>query len=317
MKIQQKNENVTILTKELFFRPDENVHIQMSNEFPDYIGVLHSHEYIEVVYVISGKATHKIGGKTYEVKRGDLFIINMNVPHAFYQISDAKEPFVVYDLMFTLDFFDQSLTGSQSLEKLNSSFMFYSLFHGRSEFTPYFSVSGSTYTMFGELFNKIYLEHRGKEKGYIEIIRAYLLQLIITIFRLDSSGVKNASELKNRQTVDYIIQYINENFASHLSVHELAEKVFLNQDYLGRIFKTATGMNISAMIQKVRIEHACHLLSVSNRTITDIATACGFEDMKFFYSIFKKQMDVLPGEYRKQTRKVQKNRALTKSRKTP
>lgn len=303
MKNQQRGEEVEILTKELFFRPDENVHIQMSNEFPDYIGVMHSHEYIEVVYVISGKATHKIGGKTYDVKRGDLFIINMNTPHAFYQSPGAKEPFVVYDLMFTLDFFDQSLTGSQSLEKLNSSFMFYSLFHGRSEFPPYFSVSGSTYTMFGELFNKIYLEHRGREKGYIEIIRAYLLQLIITIFRLDSSGVKSASGLKNRQTVDYIIQYINENFASRLSVHELAEKVFLNQDYLGRIFRTATGMSIGAMIQKIRIEHACHLLSASSRTVTDIAAACGFEDMKFFYSVFKKHMGVLPGYYREQTSK--------------
>lgn len=301
MKNQQEKPEVVALTKELFFRPDENVHIQMSNEFPDYIGVMHSHEYIEVVYVISGCATHKIGGKTYDVKRGDLFIINMNTPHAFYQEEASKEPFVVYDLMFTLDFFDQSLTGSQSLEKLNSSFMFYSLFHDRGEFPPYFSVSGSTYTMFGELFNKIYLEHRGREKGYIEIIRAYLLQLIITIFRLDSTAAKSAGKLKNKQTVAYIIQYINENFASRLSVRDLAEKVYLNQDYLGRVFRQETGTSIGAMIQKVRIEHACHLLSVSERTIADIAAACGFDDMKFFYSVFKKHMGVLPGYYREQT----------------
>ncbi len=287
MKSQQKSEPVSVLTKEMFFRPDENVHIQMSNEFPDYIGVMHSHEYIEVVYVIPGSATHKIGGKTYNVKRGDLFIINMNTPHAFYQEKASKEPFVVYDLMFTLNFFDRSLTGNQSLEKLNSSFMFYSLFHDRDEFPPYFSVSGSTYTMFGELFNKIYLEHRGREKGYIEIIRAYLLQLIITIFRLDNRGAKSTGRLKNKQIVAYIIQYINENFSSRLSVRGFAEKVFLNQDYLGRVFRQETGMSIGAMIQKVRIECVCHLLSVSDRTVTDIAAACGFDDMKFFYSVLK------------------------------
>lgn len=307
MKNQQKRTDIVTLTKDLFFRPDENVHIQMSNEFPDYIGVEHSHEYIEVVYVISGKAIHQIGGKSYDVKRGDLFIINMNTPHAFFQDTSSKEPFVVYDLMFTLDFFDQSLTGSQSLEKLNQSFMFYSLFHGHRDFPPYFSVSGSTYTMFGELFNKIYLEHRGREKGYIEIIRAYLLQLIITIFRLDNSGTKSGGSLKNEQTIAYIIQYIKENFRTRLSVRELSEKVYLNPDYLGRMFRTATGMSVGGMIQKVRIEHACHLLSTTERTVTDIAAASGFDDMKFFYSVFKKHMGVLPGYYREQTKAKKKH----------
>ena len=70
--------NIQILNKEKYFRPGENVHIQMSNDYPDYIGILHTHNYIEVVYVISGSAIHEIGGKRYNVKRGDLFIININ-----------------------------------------------------------------------------------------------------------------------------------------------------------------------------------------------------------------------------------------------
>lgn len=303
---QQQKTEVVKLTKKLFFRPDENVHIQMSNEFPDYIGVMHSHEYIEVMYIVSGRATHIIGDKSYDAKRGDLFIINMNTPHAFYNTDESKEPFVVYDLMFTLDFFDASLTGNQSLEMLNSSFMFYSLFHDRDEFPPFFSVSGSTYTMFGELFNKIYLEHRGQEKGYIEIIRAYLLQLIITIFRLDINASKSAGGLKNKQTVEYIIKYIKENYSSSISVKDLAEKVYLNADYLGRVFRSTTGMTISAMIQKVRIEHVCHLLSITDRTVADIAASCGFDDMKFFYNVFKKNMGVLPAYYREQTSKNKK-----------
>lgn len=41
MKKRLKCDDIIILTKELFLKSDECVHIQLSNEFPDYIGVMH------------------------------------------------------------------------------------------------------------------------------------------------------------------------------------------------------------------------------------------------------------------------------------
>lgn len=292
-------EDIKILTKDLFFRPGERVHIQMSNEVPDYIGILHSHDYIEVVYIISGSATHEIDGKTYDVKRGDLFIVNMHTPHMFRQKEDSKEPFVAYDLMFTLDFFDQSITGNHYIEKLNDSFMFYSLFRDSGKFIPYFSVSGSAHAMFGELFNKIYLEHRGRESGYIEMIRAYLSQLIVSILRLENSQSEERDSHHAEQMVEFVCDYIKEHFSERISVSSLAEKVYVNPDYLGRVFRSAKGITIGSMIQKTRIEQVCHRLNTTKMAVAEIASECGFDDVKFFYKVFKKEMGVLPGEYRK------------------
>lgn len=297
------SQSIPVLTKELYFRPGEHVHIQLSSEFPDYIGTLHTHKYIEVAYVLSGSAIHEIAGKTYHAKRGDLFIINMDTPHVFRREPEEREPFIVYDLMFTLEFFDRSITGDQAIEALRGSFMFYSLFHGRSDHPPYFSITGGMYTMFGELFHRVYMEYCGREVGYTEIIRAYLLQLIITIFRMDSTQKKDETNSRSRQAVDYVLEYIKQNYAQSLSISTLANEVYLNPDYLGRIFRDVTGTTVSAMIQKVRIDHVCGLLSTTDRTVTDIAAACGFEDMKFFYSVFKKHMGMLPGSYREHIRK--------------
>ena len=299
MSLPEKNE-VAILTKEDFFRPDENIHIQMSNEFPDYIGVLHKHKYIEVVYIVSGNATHLIAGKTYKVKRGDLFIVNMDTPHVFYEDKSSREPFVAYDLMFTPEFFDSDIRGNNAIETLHKSFMFRSLFVGREDFPPFYSVSASAHIMFGELFNKIYLEHRRCEKGYLEIIRAYLLQLIITIFRLDDESVKNSDNLRSRQIVDFVTDYIKNNYKSRLSLATLAKLVYLSPDYLGRIYKNATNLTVGDMIQRVRIEAACDLLLKTSLNVADIATECGFDDVKFFYSVFKKRINSLPSQYRKQ-----------------
>lgn len=304
MDIQKSQNDIRVLTKQDFFMSDTNFHIQMSNEFPDYIGIVHKHKFIEVVYIISGTAVHEIQGKTYPAKRGDLFIINMGTSHAFHCQPELSEPFVAYDLKFTPEFFDQSVTGYHALEDLSSSFMFYSLFHEQEDFSPYLSVSGSSYTMFGELFNKIYLEHRAQEKGYIEIIRAYLVELIITIFRIVEASANNAGASQKKHLISYVNDYINKNYSRHISIQELADKVYMNRDYLGRIFRESTGVTISTMIQKVRIERTCCLLSTTDRTVTDIAAACGFDDMKFFYKTFKKFMGILPGEYRKRTHTV-------------
>lgn len=290
---------ILVLKREDLFRDGEHIQIQMSNEFPDYIGVLHKHKFIEVVYILSGRAMHYIEGEYREVGRGDLFIINMDTPHSFEPVDDPSDPFLSYDLLFTAEFFDERMTGEHFIESLNDSYAFFSLFGGKQKTHPYFSVTGSSYTMFGELFHRIYLEYRGREKGYLEIIRGYMIQLIITIFRLNEAGGAHAQK-QGAQPVEYLLEYIRRNYNRRITASELAERVYFNQDYLARIFKEHTGHSITGMVQKVRVENVCRLLCTTNLTIAQVARECGFEDMKFFYKVFKKHMGVLPSEYRKQ-----------------
>ena len=148
------------------------------------------------------------------------------------------------------------------------------------------------------IFNKIYLEHKGEKKGYREIIRAYLIELIITIFRLNESANKNEGKKKNRQIASFVINYVKENFKSKISLTDLAKTVYLTPDHLGRIFRETTGMTIGNMIQKVRLDNACSLLANTDKSIAEIASLSGFNDMKFFYKIFKQTIGSLPSEYR-------------------
>ena len=301
----EQEKQILVLKQSDLFRDGEPLRIQMSNEFPDYIGVLHRHKFIEVVYILSGSAMHYVEGESGRVGKGDLFIINMDTPHAFVPVEDPNDPFLSYDLLFTAEFFDRSLTGEHAIEALNESYAFYSLFGGGQQRHPYFSVSGSSYTVFGELFHRIYLEYRGREKGYMEIIRGYMIQLIITIFRLSEAKGETQAQRQVMQPIEYVLEYIRRNYNRRISASELAEKVYFNPDYLARMFKAHTGYSITGMVQKVRVEAVCKLLSTTRQTIFQIARDCGFEDMKFFYKVFKKHMGVLPSEYRKQTSQLQ------------
>lgn len=156
----------------------------------------------------------------------------------------------------------------------------------------------SKHCVLGGLFGEIYMEYRGKEIGHIEILRAYLLQMIIMIFHMDNAGQKQSGELYKNQAVNFVKQYIRDHYKEIISIQNLAEQVNLNTDYLGRVFKKQTGITISCAIQKTRVEAACRLLNTTDSSIAEIAFNSGFEDVSFFYIIFKKYMGISPNIYR-------------------
>ena len=53
-------------------------------------------------------------------------------------------------------------------------------------------------------------------------------------------------------------------------------------------------------IQRVRVDAACHLLETTDMKIADVSEECGFEDVKFFYTVFKKYKKISPAQYRKE-----------------
>lgn len=289
--------NIPTITNNDIFRPGEKVFIQMSNQNADFNGVIHKHTFIELVYIISGSATHVVGDREFQASKGDLFIINHNTPHAFFSNDNNSEPFVAYDLLFTPDFFDISLINDVSFESINSSFLFYSLFPAQQS-EPDVHISGSSYSVFGELFNKIHLEFTNCETGYINIIRAYVIELIINIFRKMNSTSNTNRNSRQSEIVETTLKYLKENYHKHLSLNDLAAQVFLSKDYFARIFRETTGMPISTLLQKIRVDEACKLLVNTNQKIDDIAALCGFSDTKYFYNLFKRQTGLTPKQYR-------------------
>lgn len=288
---------VPIITQEDIFRPGEDVYIQISTQFPNFIGMIHKHTFIELTYVISGSGTHVVGDRSSMATKGDLFIINYDTPHAFFCNHNDKEPFVTYDLLFTPKFFDIGLISDMQFESINSSFLLYSLFPNR-QIGPDVHIMGTSYNTFGDLFNKIYVEFNGRENGYISLIRAYVVELIIKIFRKMSSTPHMESLARQTQIVNTTIAYLRKNYHKPLSSNDLAAQVLLSKDYFTRLFKEITGMPINYLIQKIRIDEACKLLKSTNDKVIDIAGQCGFSSIKNFYSAFHKITGLTPGQYR-------------------
>ncbi|NLK69548.1 MAG: AraC family transcriptional regulator [Clostridiaceae bacterium] len=287
------------LTGKSLFRENELVYVNRSDELKQYNGIMHKHDFIEIAYVILGKGLHVVGDQKLSTKKGDLFIVNYDIPHGFFSDPvDGTEP-IVYNCVFMPKFLDSSLLGNMYFQDISSSFLFKSIFPEESPKNADLRLKGTEYRDIGDLFHKMYEEYKNMNKGYLEIIRAYLIELIVKVFRLIDNDRQSNISTQNQQLVFQAVEYLRNNYNTDIRLEELAMKSFISKNYFSRLFKEVTGINFTDYIQNLRVDEACSLLKNTDMKVIDIANQVGFRDMKFFYEVFKKLTGKTPGEFRK------------------
>lgn len=288
-----------ILKGDTLFRKNELVYVNRSDELKEYCNIVHKHDFIEIAYVIEGSGIHLFGDSEYEISKGDLFIINYDIPHCFFPKKGSKSEPIVYNVVFMPEFLDASLFSSQHFQDITSSFLFKSLFP--DDYTPGadLKLQGAEFSEIGDLFSKMYTEYKCMKKGYLDIIRAYLIELIVKIFRYLEQDTTKTPSPKNRRLVNKAVEYLKQNYSTDVKLEDLAMKSFISKNYFSKLFKEVTGINFSDYIQHLRVEEACYLLKNTDMKVIDIALQVGFNDIKFFYEVFKKITGMTPGDFRK------------------
>lgn len=99
--------------------------------------------------------------------------------------------------------------------------------------------------------------------------------------------------------ISKVVNYINENTTSKLSVSILAEVAHLSPDHLSRTFYEEVGIHITDYIQRRKIEVAKIFLEYSDMKIADIATMLEFCNAAYFTSVFRKYTGVSATQFRK------------------
>lgn len=103
--------------------------------------------------------------------------------------------------------------------------------------------------------------------------------------------------------VNKVIDYIEENICSHLTLDELASKANFSKYHFHRIFHKLTGEKLFDFIWRVRIERAASNLVLNpDRKITDVALSYGFANSQIFSRKFKQRYNITPSKFRKENK---------------
>ncbi len=100
-----------------------------------------------------------------------------------------------------------------------------------------------------------------------------------------------------RQTEEYILQHIAD---SDLLVSDIAVALFLNKDYLNRVFKKAHGVSISQYLIQERMKLAGMLLKNPGCSVNAAAEKTGYNNYSYFASSFKRYYGCSPMQYKKE-----------------
>lgn len=123
-----------------------------------------------------------------------------------------------------------------------------------------------------------------------EIIASYILCL------LEMYG--DSSQQSSDILLDNIKNYIEENLLYDFSMADLATMFNYNEKYLGRLFKSKTGVTVAEYCNIRKVEKAKSLLKKGRLSIADIASQSGYNNVTYFNRIFKKITGRTPEEYR-------------------
>ncbi|MBQ3140424.1 MAG: helix-turn-helix domain-containing protein [Clostridia bacterium] len=252
----------------------------------DISGVFH--EEVEIKFFYEGSSTLLIGKETIVTQPGDVVVIN---PYEFHSTVDYGESKGIYHLLMVgLDFFDDGGRNCPDLRQIftGERTSFQTLIRGNERL--------------GHIITDIVWELNLHKNRYEQVVYGLMQQLFALLLRdYRSAGELELPTAKDIHYYDVIrpaIRKIRKDYAQHIGVDELAAMCNISKYHFCRIFKAVTGTSVVQYQNEYRLQIADVFLKKSNRSISEIAELCGFEDICYFSRCYKKHYGVSPREGR-------------------
>ena len=141
------------------------------------------------------------------------------------------------------------------------------------------------------------MEHAEREVAPEEAME--IARLIGSFIELLCREAPPAGGAPYHWAVETLVEYLYRHYAHPLTLKDLAAAYYLNEKYVGRLFKSQTGKSFHEFLNDIRMEHAQRLLRDSSKSVTEIAFDCGFESIGYFCRLFKKREGISPIAFRK------------------
>ncbi|MDO4535753.1 MAG: AraC family transcriptional regulator [Clostridium perfringens] len=257
---------------------------------------LHTHDYIELGYVISGSLKQKILGKSIKFQKGELVLLDKNCIHQDYLISqDANIIFIG----MSNKMFDEAIVEKLEEEKV-INFLKKSLLKQKNtkQYLHFKPKDINNKKIEESLISLVYeLQCNDESSRYIS------KGLVMRILNLLSTEYTFSLSLEQKKTmnsfvVDEIKEYINCNYAQ-IKIKDLVDRFHFNEDYFNRILKEKEGVTYSEYVQNVRLKEAVKLLANTDISIQEIASMVGYNNKGYFYKLFSLKYGVTPAMYKK------------------
>ena len=124
------------------------------------------------------------------------------------------------------------------------------------------------------------------------------VESVMKLVRFCAKRLNDREPRQDRDVVEEVIRYINENLDQEIHRQDLADHVYLNPDYLNRLFKKQTGKTLKEFVIEHKMDEARKMLEVTRLPVSIIAAKVGYDNFSHFSYAYKKVTGCSPLESR-------------------
>lgn len=278
-----------------FFHKDKNFpfFIQYGYHSGDVIRHVHK-DFMELVIVMDGTATHVVGKDAYIISKGDVFVIGCNTEHEFKNAHGFKP----CNIMFRPEVFFHSIYQLKESAGFHALFFLEPYMTKEYEFQSRLKLSIEDFEKITRLTERLMLEQREQMDGWKEMITSFFMEMVVFLSRRYQMPAMH--EKSGVLLVANAVSYIEKNYREDIKVKEIAETACLSERHLSRIFRETYHITPIQYVIQLRLLYAASLLKNTSDSIFQIALESGFPDNNYFARRFKSYFQMTPGDYRNQ-----------------
>lgn len=239
----------------------------------------HFHEYCEIILVTEGHATIEINDRDYDVKKGDIVIYNPYDMHSEKSLHTENFKFI----FFAIDRFEIKNLKKNCLVPNDCKRIY---------------QTGDSYELLYAFFNRMLIEIDEKKRYYGEILKELTRTALMYIIRVILADEHPINPYYTDNTLNIALDYIENNLAGDLSLDNIADNCFVSKYYLSHLFAGYKNMSIGRYVLECRLKHAKTLLVTTDKKVSQIGEAVGFNESGYFCRVFKKEVGCTPLEFR-------------------
>lgn len=253
---------------------------------------VHTHDYIEVVYMVMGQTTHRVNGEAVTLREGELLFLGQNARQEVYP-AGARD--IAVNFIILPEFFDNTLLQLLGDEETPLRRFVTDCLTDSSRTAGYLHFEVADVLPIQNLIeNLIYtLLHRlpNRRKTNQLTMGLLFLQLLSYTDRL-------TDQAKGERIITEVLRYIEEHYQSG-SLTEAAAELHYDFSWLSREIKRRTGKTYTQLVQEKRLSQAAFLLKNTDMKITDIALQVGYDNISYFYRLCRREWGMSPRAYRR------------------
>ncbi len=258
---------------------------------PDWAGPLHWHPDFEIATAECGVLDYQVGGQHIILEAGDSIFVNGNMMHGIKQISgDVADP--MPNIVFS---------GALIAPEASTIYQKYIQPIAQCDSLPFvvFRKSDSSHSEINSMIKDIYRQMDEKRAGYELAVQRSINRIFEFIsLNFESLPKSEASRIQitNQIRLQKMLTFIYENYASPITLEDIAKAADISRSEAGRCFQAYMGCSPVDMLIQYRLQTAHGLLNEKTQTLQEISYACGFNSVNYFSRQFKKRYGYAPSQ---------------------